>query len=145
MRSKQPRRSALRHSVTLWNALGGGNGYQKSYISYVDIRLTEEEREGKTAPQSRDALTLMVFRVSMARSVGGETRQYLPEIEFSLLPDEEKERFFTFAPLKDYISLGKAEGDRAGREYTVAAVTPIFSPRFPGGSDGVHHWEVRCR
>jgi hypothetical protein len=145
MRSKQPRRSALRHNVTLWNALGEGQGYQKSYISYVDIRLTEEEQAGKIAPRSRDALTLMVFKVSVGRSADGDLRRYLPEIEFGLLPNEEKGSFFTFTPLRDYVSLGKTEGDGAGKEYTVVSVTPIFSPRFPGGGDAVHHWEVRCR
>ncbi len=145
MRSKQPRRSTLRHSITLWNSLGEGKGYQKTYISHVDMSLKEEEREGKSAQQSRDSLTLMVFRVSVARSADGDFRQYLPEIEFGLLPDDEKKRFFTFAPLKDYVALGRAEGERAGREYTVISMTPVFSPRVAGGADTVHHWEVRCR
>ncbi len=150
MTSRQPARSKLPHTITLWNASGeavvnGGKEkqYQKTVIRYVRY----ESRRRKTTIQSgganEDSLFLMIFNgPSVAEGESGVLRDFAPSSTFLTMKQEDRERHWTLQP-GDIVGLGTVLGDFShGRDYErkdykINIIDPIY------GADGkIHHWEV---
>ncbi len=150
MTSRQPARSKLPHTITLWNASGeavvnGGKEkqYQKTVIRYVRY----ESRRRKTTIQSgganEDSLFLMIFNgPSVAEGESGVLRDFAPSSTFLTMKQEDRERHWTLQP-GDIVGLGTVLGDFSHggdyerKDYKINIIDPIY------GSDGkIHHWEV---
>lgn len=150
MKSRQPARAMLPHTVTLWNMAGetvAGGGkerwHQKTVVRYVRYESRRRTNTMQSGGTNADSLFLMIFNgPSVAAGEDGGPRQFTPPETFLTMPPEEQAFYWTLRA-GDVVGLGRIDGDpspggdRARKDYKINMIDPIYGP------DGkIHHWEV---
>lgn len=151
MTSRQPARSKLPHTITLWNAYGetvvnGGKEkqYQKTIIRHVRYEYRRQRATNQNGNVNADNLFLMIFNgPSIAQGEEDRTlRDFASSDIFLTMEADDRKKYWTLQP-GDIIGLGtifedfSKGGDCARKDYKINIIEPIY------GMDGkIHHWEV---
>lgn len=150
MISRQPARSRLPHTITLWNASGetvsnGGKEkqYQKTVIRYVRYESRRRTATTQSGGANEDSLFLMIFNgPSIAEGEDGALQDFVPPDIFLTMNPEDREKHWTLQT-DDIVGLGTTSGDFSHggdyerKDYKINIIDPIY------GADGkIHHWEV---
>ena len=148
--SRQPARSRLNQTVTLWNRYGETveNGarrplWQRTTLRYVRAELRRRTNMLATGEREADSLLLFIFQgPSVAVGEDGSRRRYVPPPLYECAAGEERAALWTLRE-GDRIGLGRWEGDpseggdRARKDYRITVVDPKW-----GDGPEIHHWEV---
>ncbi len=150
MTSRQPARSRLPHTITLWNASGetvvnGGKKkqYQKTVIRYVRYESRRRTATTQSGGANEDSLFLMIFNgPSIAEGKGGALRDFASPDIFLTMEPEDRGKHWTLQT-GDIVGLGVISGgfshggDYERKDYKINIIDPVY------GADGkIHHWEV---
>lgn len=148
--SRQPSRSRLKQTVTLWNRYGEAvvDGacqtlWQKTTFRYVRTEIRRRTNMMATGDQEADSLLLFIFNgPSVAVGEDGVRRKYVEPHTYQNASDGQRAVLWTLRE-GDFIGLGKCEGDpseggeRVRKDYRVT----IVDPKRGDGTE-IHHWEV---